>query len=88
MSRRAVRKRQRQRVRRISDLIPLPEHPYRDSAIFYGILSACLVGLTYVTAGGIVRAFVVAAAFFVIATGFSWWRFREKLAERTREGER
>ena len=68
-----------------SDAIPLPAHPYRDSALFYGVLSGCLVGVTYATAGGIVRAFVVAAGFFVIATGFSWWRFRAKLAERESE---
>jgi hypothetical protein len=76
---------ERPRVRRVSDLIPIPAHPYRDSAIFYGLLSCALVGVTYATGGGMVKAFVLAGGFFVIATSFSWWRFREKLAERARD---
>lgn len=87
MSRGAARRREpRKRVRRATDLIPLPTHPYRNSAIFYGFLSACLVVITYLTAGGIVRAVIVASGFFVIATGFSWWKFRAKLAVREEEG--
>ena len=70
---------------RASDLIPLPKHPYRDSAIFYGVLAFALVGVVYLTGGDLRRAVVFAVGFFVIATAFSWWRFREKLARRERE---
>jgi hypothetical protein len=78
----------RKQIRRSTDLIPLPGHPYRDSAIFYAVLSAILLGVTYATGGGMLRAVLVAVAFFVIATGFTWLRFRSKLAERKQEGAR
>jgi hypothetical protein len=84
VTRRGRRREARERVRRASDLLPLPSHPYRDSAIFYGILAGVVVGITYLTGGAIGRALSFAAGFFVIATGFSWWRFRVKLAERER----
>jgi hypothetical protein len=73
------------RIKRASDIIPLPRHPYRDSAIFYGVLSAILIGVTYATGGGMLRAVLVGIGFFVIATAFSWYRFRTKLAEREQE---
>jgi hypothetical protein len=75
-------------AKRANELIPLPRHPYRDSAVFYAILAGCLVGVTYATGGGVVRSVAVAAAFFVIATAFSWWRFRAKLEGRAREADR
>jgi hypothetical protein len=86
MSRRERRRAHRERIRRnMDEFIPLPRHPYRDSAIFYGILSACLVGIATITGAGTVRGLIVGAVFFVIATGFSWWRFREKLRQREAE---
>ena len=86
MSRRQARRAHRAGIRRnMDELIPIPRHPYRDSAIFYGVLSACLVGIASVTGAGFVRGLIVGAAFFAIATGFSWWRFRAKLAERESE---
>jgi hypothetical protein len=72
----------RQQIKRSTDLIPLPGHPYRDSAIFYGVLSAILLGVTYWTGGHMLRAILIAVGFFVLATAFSWYRFRAKLAER------
>ena len=85
-TRRQRRKEVRARVRRnMDEFIPLPRHPYRDSAIFYGVLSACLVGIASITGAGPVRGIIVGVAFFVIATGFSWWRFREKLRQRESE---
>jgi hypothetical protein len=78
----------RKQIRRSTDLIPIPSHPYRDSAIFYGVLSAILLGVTYATGGGMWRAVIVAVGFFVIATTFTWLRFRNKLAERAREESR
>ena len=63
---------------------PLPKRPFRDSAIFYGVLAAIVVVVAVVTGGSIARAVVIAAAFFLLATGWSWWRFRERLAERGR----
>jgi hypothetical protein len=79
------RRETKKEIRRSTDLIPLPGHPYRDSALFYGVLSAILLGVTYATGGGMLRAGLVAAGFFVVATAFTWLRFRNKLAERDRE---
>jgi hypothetical protein len=85
VTRRGAQRREiRQRVVRSTDLLPLPRHPYRDSAIFYGLLAAALVGVVYATGGEMLRALIYAVGFFVIATAFSWWRFRGKLAERAR----
>lgn len=57
----------------------VPKRPYRDSAVFYGVLAGVVVVVGAVTGGSIVRAGVVALAFFVVATGFAWWRWRERL---------
>ena len=84
-NRRKRRRETRQEIRHATDRIPLPSHPYRDSAIFYGVLSAILVGVTYATGGGVLRGVLFGVGFFVLATGFSWYRFREKLAQRERE---
>jgi hypothetical protein len=80
------RRESRKEIRRAADAIPLPEHPYRSSAIFYGVLSLILLGVTYWTGGGMLRAVLIAVGFFVIATAFTWYRFRNKLEERAREG--
>ncbi len=62
----------------------IPEHPFRDSAIVYGILAGVIVLLTAITGGGLGRGVAIAFAFFVLATGWSWWRFRQRLQERDR----
>jgi Flp pilus assembly protein TadB len=75
----------REQAKRATDLIPLPKRPYRDSALFYGILAALLVLVVWATGGRLLVAVIVAAGFFVVATAFSWWRFRIKLAKRARD---
>jgi hypothetical protein len=87
----------RPRRLRADDVIPLPKRPYRDSVIFYGVLSALIVGIAWLTGGRIVPgellrdpgdgppqvgALLVAIAFFVVATTWSWWRFRRALVLR------
>jgi hypothetical protein len=64
---------------------PLPKHPFRSSAIFYAVLACAVVGFGLLTDNRLAETIVIAAAFFVIATGYSWWRFRRRLQ---REGER
>jgi hypothetical protein len=61
----------------------LPRRPFRDSAIFYGVLAVMIVVVTIVTDGGLVKGLAIAIGFFVIATGWSWWRFRQRLEERS-----
>jgi membrane protein implicated in regulation of membrane protease activity len=67
----------------------LPAHPYRDSAIVYGILAAVVVGATALTDGNLGAALIIAPLLFVVATAYSWWRLRqrEREEERTREEE-
>ncbi len=67
----------------------LPAHPYRDSAIVYGILAAVVIGVTALTNGNLGAALIIAPLLFVVATAYSWWRLRqrEREEERTREEE-
>jgi membrane protein implicated in regulation of membrane protease activity len=60
----------------------LPRHPFRDSALLYAVLAACIVAVTLLTGGGITKGIAVAVGFFVVATGWSWWRFRQRLEQR------
>jgi Flp pilus assembly protein TadB len=62
----------------------VPERAFRDSAIFYAVLACAIVGFGVLTDNDLVQTIVIAVAFFVLATGYSWWRFRQRLA---REGE-
>jgi membrane protein implicated in regulation of membrane protease activity len=62
----------------------LPRRPYRDSALLYGAMAAAVVGLAVVTGGSIVRALVIGAFFFVVATAWSWRRWRERLRDEER----
>ena len=57
----------------------MPKRPFRDSAIMYGVLSVAIVLVAWLTGGGLVRAVLVAAAFFIVATGWTWYRFRERI---------
>jgi Flp pilus assembly protein TadB len=57
----------------------IPKRPYRDSAIFYAVLAVFVVVLAAATGGGVVKAVIFAAAAFVLATTFSWWRWRVRL---------
>jgi 4-amino-4-deoxy-L-arabinose transferase-like glycosyltransferase len=71
--------RRQRALRRASDSVPLPKHPFRDSAIVYGVLAGVIVAVAYLTKGDVVDALVVGAGFFVLATAWSWWRFRQRL---------
>jgi hypothetical protein len=60
---------------------PLPKHPYRDSAIAYGVMAVVLVLASVLLGGDVARTAAVAAGFFVFATAWSWWRFRGRILE-------
>jgi nicotinamide riboside transporter PnuC len=62
----------------------LPRRPYRDSAIFYGALAVVIVVVAVATGGNLLEAILVALAAFILATGWSWWRFRERVEGRGR----
>ena len=63
----------------MSDL-PTPRHAYRGSAILHGILSVVILAVAAISGGSLARALLVAIAYFVVATGWSWFRFRQREA--------
>jgi hypothetical protein len=64
-----------------------PKHPYRDTLLVYGGASVLIVVIATLTGGSFGRAVAYAAAFFVIATLWSFrnWRNRLRAEERERE---
>lgn len=65
--------------------LPPPKRPYRDTAVFHLILSALIVIVAFLTGGDLVRAVLIAAVFFVLATAWSFSRWRNRLAELERQ---
>ena len=71
--------------------LPLPKRPFRDSAIFYGVLSILFVLVVWGTGGAVlprwddeqreIGGLLIAILFFLLATGYSWWRFRQRIEE-------
>ncbi len=69
----------------------IPKRPFRDSAIFYGALSVLFVLIVWATGGALlprwgdeereIGGLLIAIAFFLVATGYSWWRFRQRIEE-------
>jgi membrane protein implicated in regulation of membrane protease activity len=67
---------------------PPPKHPYRDTLLVYGAFAVIIVLVAWATGGGVVRALVIAALFYVIASAWNIYRWRERLREAARrEGE-
>jgi Flp pilus assembly protein TadB len=56
-----------------------PKRPYRDTAIMYAVLAVLIVVVAWLTGGSLGRAVVWAVGFFVIATAWSFWRWRQRL---------
>jgi membrane protein implicated in regulation of membrane protease activity len=65
----------------------IPRHPFRDSAIFHGALSGIVIGVAALSGGDLVKAGVIAGAYFVFATAYSWWRWRDRLRHEQEKGE-
>jgi hypothetical protein len=80
-----------------------PKHPYRDTAVLYAVFAVIIVVVTALTGGNVlpgdtdhtgfrgaiarVGAVVVAVIFFVVATAFSWWRWRAREQQEARRPE-
>jgi hypothetical protein len=62
------------------DAAALPRHPYRDSAVLHSFLGGVILGVAWLTGGDVTKALVVAALYVVVATGWSWFRFRRRIA--------
>jgi membrane protein DedA with SNARE-associated domain len=71
--------------------LPVPKRPFRDSAIFYGVLSVLFVLVVWATGGAVlprwddqqreIGGLLIALLFFVVATGYSWWRFQQRIED-------
>jgi hypothetical protein len=61
----------------VSDLPPL-RHPYRAVALLHAGLAVVILVFAGLTGGNLTRAVGFAAAYFVLATGWSWFRFRQR----------
>lgn len=59
--------------------LPMPKHPYRDSAVFNGVLAGVLLLVAWLTGGSLDRALGWASIYFVAATAWAWWSFRRRL---------
>ena len=66
----------------------MPKHPYRDSALLYAGFAVVFLVVVGVTGGTVlpkigtsfaIGALPIAVLCFVVATGYSWWRIRERL---------
>jgi hypothetical protein len=61
----------------MSDLPP-PPRPYRGSAILHAVLAVVILVVAVVSGGDLVKALLVAVAYFLVATGWAWFRFRQR----------
>jgi membrane protein DedA with SNARE-associated domain len=71
--------------------LPLPKRPFRDSAIFYGVLAVLFVLVVWATGGAVlprwddeqreIGGLLIAIVFFLVATAYSWWRFKQRIEE-------
>jgi len=61
---------------------PLPKHPYRDTALVYGGMSAIVVLVAALTGGDVRKAIVIAVLFFLAATLWTWRHWRNRLRVR------
>lgn len=61
-----------------------PRHPYRDTLLVYAAFAVLIVLVAWATGGGVLRALVIAALFYVVASAWSITRWRARIRERAR----
>jgi hypothetical protein len=71
-------------IRAGKDQAPLPKRPYRDAALVYGGMGVAIFLFAWLTGGALAKAVLIAVAFTVLATGWSWFRFRQRLQTEAR----
>lgn len=63
---------------------PSPRRPFRDSALLYAAMAIVVVVVVFITGGKMSVAIPVALACFVVATGYAWWKLKQRLEEERR----
>ena len=61
--------------------------PYRDAALAYSGLGVLVIVIAYATGSSFLRALIGGVAAAVLATGWTWWRLRQREREAEREAE-
>jgi hypothetical protein len=56
----------------------LTKHPYRHAAIAHGVLAVVILGFGWATSSHVGRTVLMALGYFVVATSWTWWRYRER----------
>jgi hypothetical protein len=62
------------------DPTPLPKRPYRISLLVNLGLAALLFLFSWAVGGSTAQSIFYATLFFVVATGWNWYRLRKRLA--------
>jgi uncharacterized membrane protein len=57
----------------------VPKRPFRDSALFYAGVAIVFVAIVGLTGGNVMVAIPVAIGCFLVATGYAWWKFRQRM---------
>ena len=63
---------------------PSPKRPFRDSALIYAAMAIVFVVIVFITGGRMVVAIPVAVGCFLVATGYAWWKLKQRLEEERR----
>ena len=58
---------------------PKPKRPFRDSALLYAGMAVVFVIIVAITGGKMSVAIPIALACFVVATGYAWWKLRQRM---------
>ena len=56
----------------------LTAHPYRHAAIAHGVLAVVILVFGWATSSHVGRTALMAIGYFVVATSWTWWRYRER----------
>ena len=60
------------------------KRPFRDSALLYAAMAIVFVVLVFITGGKWPLRFPSPSAVFVVATGYAWWKLKQRLEEEQR----
>ena len=63
---------------------PRAQRLFRDSALLYAGMAIVFVVLVFITGGNMAVAIPVALGCFVVATGYAWWKLKQRLEEEQR----
>ena len=61
----------------MSDLPP-PRQPYRYAALFHAALAGAILLVSLLSGGELWKALAFAVGYFVLATAWTWFRFRQR----------